>query len=133
MRIYCAVDIIEGIIIIDNSEGALSSRRKKRLLIEYGHLENFVRFFDSREISQVSQAHGYDRQQVLKLMVSLIIESERYVVLDAKNHLVFTLERSFLEAPDGRACINIHDYTQDILRPHLERVLAYLNVDPTLW
>ena len=35
-------------------------------------------------------------EQVLKIMIARIVKSERYVVLDAKNHLVFPLTINFL-------------------------------------
>jgi hypothetical protein len=131
---YCPSCLIDSIIIIDNSNRALSLRWKSRLLIGYGRLANFVKFVNACEIARIPPSSsgliGWWSQQVLKLMVSRIIDSSRYIVLDAKSHLVYTLQRDFLESSDGRACIPLYAYDRDHpLRPDLERVFAYLGLD----
>ena len=62
-------------------------------------------------------------------MVSYSVTTERYVVLDAKLHLVFDLERDFLEAPDGKARIEWSNFSSNGFRPHLERVLRFFSLD----
>jgi Family of unknown function (DUF6492) len=132
MQLYCPIEIVEDIVVIDNSKTGISPSWKNRLLASYGQLATFVRFVNAQEIARVPQGvGGYWSQQLLKLMVSLIIHTERYIILDAKNHLVFPLARSFFEAPDGRARINFHSYEDHVLRYGLERVLTYLELEYT--
>ena len=127
MRLYCPADLAQAIIIIDNSDaGMLAKRRSKALLAEYGALSDRVRFVRARDIASVPPTDGWYKQQVLKLMVSSLVESERYVIFYAKSHFVFHLKREFLEAPDGRACVNVYSYEEHPLRPFLERTLAFM-------
>jgi hypothetical protein len=130
MAMYCPLELIELIVIIDNFDRPLSRSQLSRIKAEYRCLAGIVQFIRSRDLADIPQTGGWRSQQVLKLMVANVIRSERYVVLDAKNHLVFSLKREFLEAPDGRARINRYSYRDHPLRNDLERVLNYLGVEP---
>jgi hypothetical protein len=73
---------------------------------------------------------GWRSQQVLKLCVAALVESDAYVVLDAKNHFVAPMSADFFRAPDGRARVTAYGYRSHPLRASLEKVLAYLGLDP---
>jgi hypothetical protein len=126
---HLARPLVSAIIVIDNSSKPLSAETRRRILAEYGDLSGIVRFVRNSDLGSSVQAQGWWSQQALKLMVSDIVETERYVVLDAKNHLVFPLGRHTLESEDGRARIKLVSYEKHVLRPHLERVLAYMDLD----
>jgi hypothetical protein len=134
---YCPKEIVDSVIIIDNSERALPPYCKKRVLAAYGDLATVVKFVSARDISELPQpdsAYGWRTQQVLKLLVSRQILTSRYIILDAKNHLVYPLRRNFLESPDGRARIIVYPYeTNHPLRRDLERVLSFLGLDPAMY
>ena len=79
-------------------------------------------------MARISETDGYTAQQILKLMVATHVQTERYVVLDAKNHFVFSLTPEFLEAPDGRARIHVHGYKGHLMSSHLVNTLSYLGI-----
>ncbi|MBS0251917.1 MAG: hypothetical protein JSR78_12730 [Proteobacteria bacterium] len=128
--IYCDPTLIEKIIVIDNSERPLPKNWQGKLLTEYGGLASQVEIIKARDIARLPWSSGWRTQQILKLMVAKIIPTERYVLLDAKNHLIFPLCRDDLEAPDGRPRTLLHSYLAHPLRSHLERVLTYYGLEP---
>jgi Family of unknown function (DUF6492) len=125
MGMYCPLEIVELIIIIDNFDRPLSLSQQNRIKAQYGCLASVVQFIRSRDLAQIPKIDGWKSQQLLKLMVSNVIRSERYVVLDAKTHLVLDLKREFLEAADGRARINHESYRNHPMR----RDLSYLGIE----
>jgi Family of unknown function (DUF6492) len=130
MRLYCPPELIEEIIIVDNwSSGA--KKWRSNLLQQYGSLARFVRILPAASIVAIpAGASGWYTQQVLKIKVAETIRSERYVVLDAKNHMIKQLGREFLETPTGQPRINGKPYTNHPMREFLERTLEYLGLDP---
>lgn len=121
----------ETIIIIDNSASGMSADIHSRLVREYGRLSGMVSVIRAQEISSMPRALGWDAQQVLKLAVSKMVHTKNFVLLDAKNHLVDNLSATYFLASDGRLRTSAHSYQWHSLRRKLERVLKYLNVDPT--
>jgi hypothetical protein len=131
MRLYCPPELIEEIIIIDNSSPGSKREWQSKLLNQYGYLASFVRIVPAANIAAMSNdVHGWFTQQVLKIEVSSIVRSERYVILDAKDHLVSRLEREFLETPEDQPRTNGHSYANHSLQEYLERTLEYLGLDP---
>ena len=129
MRLYCPAELVSRFLVIDNSSRLMSDAQKRTILTEYGHLAGQVRFVAAADIARMPKGGGWQSQQILKLMSSRLIEQERYLVLDAKNHLVRPLTREFLEDPDGRARLVAHSYREHVLRPQFERVFAFLKID----
>jgi len=128
MRLYCPLEMIDSIIVIDNSDRPIEPDKKSRIIAEYGSLAETVTFLTAMDVAQVPEANGWWTQQILKLMAAKTIRSERYIILDAKNHFVFNLKPEFLEAPDGRARIKVEGYRNHPLREDLVGVLSYLGV-----
>lgn len=132
LRIFCPADIFKEIIILDNSKRyPLSQNKKNQLIFEYGHLAHKVRFIRHSDVAEVDNrtVKGWVTQQILKLKIALLVETEKYLVLDAKTHLVNMLSLSFLESSCGRANISLRGYVDHPLRPSLESVLTYFNLD----
>jgi Family of unknown function (DUF6492) len=131
MRLYCPTDLIEEIIIIDNTPPPVSIEWRERVLCQYGELAEFARFIPRDSfIQNTSDTSGWWIQQVLKLKVSEIVRSDRYVLLDAKNHLIHPLSIDFLETSTGQPRINGHSFANDPMLTFLECTLRYLGVDP---
>jgi hypothetical protein len=130
MRLYCPLEIVQGILVIDNSRTPISLNRQDRIRREYGHLSHFVQFVRYKQLAKMPD--GWWTQQVAKLLVSRIVQSKKYVVLDAKTHLIGELSREFFESPDGRLRTIMCDYRAHPMRPHLETVLRYLSIDADL-
>jgi len=130
MRLYCPPELIEEIIIIDNSLAAVDGWQEN-VLHQYGELAKLVRFVPCVQLIPIlTDTQGWWTQQVLKIIVAGIIRSDRYVLLDAKNHLVSPLTRDFLETSTGQPRINGHSFLADPMRNFLECTLRYLRVDP---
>jgi len=127
MRLYCPPELIEEIIIVDNG----LKEWRGNLSRHYGSLARFVRIVPAASIAVLPpDAGGWYTQQALKINVAEIIRSERYVVLDAKNHMIRQLGREFLETPSGQPRLSGHAYTNHPMREYLERTLKYLDIDP---
>jgi hypothetical protein len=130
MSRYLRPELVGDIFVIDNSARVMPEAVRSRLLENYGVLSEIVQVLRPDEICEVPGTIGWRSQQVLKLAVARLVRTERYVVLDAKNHLVRPLERSLFEAPDGRARVNAHSYEHHPFRPALERTFGYFGADP---
>jgi hypothetical protein len=130
MRLYCPPELIEEIIVVDNSWPGSRDWRQE-LLLHYGDLAESVRIVPAAEIAEMPAGfHGWFTQQVLKIKVASIVRSDRFVILDAKNHLIATLDREFLETFAGQPRTNGYSYAGHPMREYLERSLKYLGVDP---
>jgi Family of unknown function (DUF6492) len=133
MAVFVPDELVEEIVVIDNSARRMPARVRHRLLDEYGPLSAKVRVVRPRDICVMPRTVGYRSQQVLKLCVASKVSTERYVVLDAKNHFVAAVDRGLFEAPDGRARVGFHSYKSHRLRPRLEHVLKYLGLNPSTY
>ena len=120
---------VEEILILDNSVLGLSGPSRRRLLREYGALQDRVRIVRTRELIDPGATGGWRSQQAAKLAIAGQIRTPHYVVLDAKNH--FTRATSAAEFVDltGRAFGRSHPYTTHPLRESLVRTLTYLGAD----
>lgn len=122
--------MVDDLLVIDNTRTGIRAGVLRRLLDDYGAHRSKVTFLRPREIAVVPRASGWITQQILKILVYERINSNYYVVLDAKNHLIRPVAiRDFLAA-DGRARGGFHSYASHPLRPQLELVLSYLGLEP---
>jgi hypothetical protein len=134
MRLYCPADLVDEIIVVDNSQPAASNRWRAELLHHYGKLSKLVRFISGAEVVTMPvDAGGWWTQQVLKIKIAELIRSERYVLLDAKNHLISQLGLDFLETAAGLPRINGHSFIKDPMRDFLERTLSYFGLNRELY
>jgi hypothetical protein len=130
LQLYLPRDLLSEIIVVENpTPGRLTDWGRERLLREYGELGSYVRFLEAKEIADITMVkRGWDSQQILKLMVSRFVNTDRYIVLDAKNHLIYPLERSFLES-GNKICSYLSNYEGHNLRKYFERAASYFNLD----
>ncbi len=128
MCLHLAPSLVSEIVVVENFEAGRPSAWRECLLIEYGHLANQVRFVPSGILGPMPPGAGWWTQQALKLLVCRTIASARYVVLDAKNHFVRPLQRSFLEGTNGRMLARRYDYRLHPLRHFLERTLRFCDL-----
>ncbi|MBO9553259.1 DUF6492 family protein [Cellulomonas sp.] len=122
-------DLGHQVVVLDNTRRGL--RSPQTLLDAYGPWAPRVRILRPADVCDLPTVSGWRSQQVLKLAVAGLVETPRYVTLDAKNHLVTTPQDSFFEAPDGRIRVRGYSYREHPLRGSLERVLTYLGLDPS--
>lgn len=125
MRLHLAPALAGEIVVVENFGPNPPVAWRDRLYADYGHLADRVRFVPSEVLGPMPPASGWWTQQALKLLVSRTVACRRYVVLDAKNHLVRPLRRDFLEGIDGRMLARRYDYRRHPLRHFLERTLSF--------
>lgn len=128
LNLYGDPTIIEEIIVIDNFVGTKPKRWEEKLLAAYGIHSHKVRIVQAATITPIHGA-GWFVQQALKLAISSVVKTDRYLVLDAKNHLVKPLARDFLEAPNDKVLINGYGYETHPLKHYLEKTCAYVGID----
>ncbi len=81
------------------------------VLPEYGAFKARVKLWDYRTLwPRRARKVGWRTQQALKLLAARVVETENFLILDAKNHLVRPLAIGELMAADGR------------LRSHMYRI-----------
>ncbi len=129
MKLFCPADVVEEIVIVDNSS-SLSNSWQQKVVGQYGHLADAVKIVPADSIACIpADTHGWFAQQILKIMVAKVIRSERYLIMDAKNHLIKGLTREYLETPAGRPRMSGHSYADHPMREFLERTLEYLHIE----
>jgi|SRR5579863_7520028 len=129
MRLYCPLELIDEIIVVDNSQH-VQSKWLAGLLEQYGKLASRVRVIRAHEIVDIpADTHGWFSQQIIKIKVADVVHSDRYVILDAKNHLISHLDREFLETPAGKPRTNGYSYIGHPMQRFLEQTAEYLGID----
>jgi hypothetical protein len=129
MALYLPPEMVDEILVIDNSARGFSPDFLTKLNAEYGRLAASVRVVRASDVVRIPPAVGWWSQQVLKVAVASRVTSQKYVILDAKNHFVAMPSLANFVSVDGRARVNTHSYRDHRLRPDLENVLRYLNID----
>jgi hypothetical protein len=99
------------------------------VLQDYGPLADRVRFLDALDVAAIPDTiPGWVSQQILKLMVARLVTTDRYVVLDAKNHLVFPLHSGFFEV-GGKLRSTRRNYEGHPMYRYLTGSLRYFGID----
>lgn len=129
--LYLPRDLAAEIIVVDNTPPGERGLDTDAIRNSYGELASLVRIIAASEIADIPETvAGWYSQQVMKLMIADRIDTERYVVLDAKNQFVYPLTQGFLES-EGKIRTSLHGYENHPLRLHIERVLTYFGLDPS--
>lgn len=127
---YVPEHLLHEIIVIDNSARGMGPGLTQALREDLGAYGPLLRILRPADLGRVPRGVGWRSQQALKLTVAQQIRSDRYLLLDAKNHFIAPLTGNFLEAEDGKPRANAYSYEQHPMRRDLEHVLAYLGLDP---
>ena len=123
---YLDRSFAKEIIVVDNStSGALPL---DELRPQYGNLP--IRVIKADDVAMVRGTYGWFTQQIQKLMVAKFVTTERYIILDAKTHLIDPLDRAMFDASDGRIRAGRYRYGHHTLRRYLMRCCDYLGVEP---
>lgn len=126
---YCPEWLVHEIILIDNFTTEKPKGWLERLKSDYGKLWSKVRIIEASKITPTKGVYGWWTQQALKLAVASHVKTDRYVLLDAKNHLVCPLTRDFLETSTGKTKINGRPYNDHPLHIHLVACCKYVGLD----
>jgi hypothetical protein len=116
------------VVVIDNSRSGMPASELDALRRDLGQHGSALEVLTPSTIAQLPPASGWHGQQVLKLCVARRIETERYVVLDAKNHFIDTPSLRFFESQDGRPRASWYSFEDHHFRPTLEKVLRYVDL-----
>jgi Family of unknown function (DUF6492) len=128
---YLSRDLASEILVIENPQPGQPTNWRDRLFEEYGALAARVRFVEAREVADIpAKVSGWFSQQILKLMVSALISTDRYLVLDGKNHLVREMTRGFVEGASGLPRSYLMDYETHPMKAYLKNTLDYFGLDP---
>jgi hypothetical protein len=121
-------ELVLEILVVENGSFESARTFRRRLIAEYGALSGLVRFVPANSIAAIpGGTTGWFSQQVLKLLVAATVKTDRYMVLDAKNHLVFPLSRRHIEA-GGKPRLFVQGYGRHPLRVYLEPILQYFGL-----
>ncbi|HEY8590570.1 MAG TPA: DUF6492 family protein [Naasia sp.] len=130
MARFLSMEQVRDILVLDNSAKGMPQSERAALMDEYGRLAPRVTVLRPDEVCRTPRGVGWSVQQVLKLAVAARVRTAAYLVLDAKNHFVAPLPTDFFSTADGRLRIPAYSFERHPLRRDLERVLAYLGLDP---
>ncbi|HXH35897.1 MAG TPA: DUF6492 family protein [Plantibacter sp.] len=128
---YVAPEIVDSIVVIDNTVAGLRPRARRRLTEAYGSLAlklDIVR--PSELLADPVAASGWRVQQALKLLIADRIATDWYLVLDAKTVFISPTAIRELFTDDGRPLGGVHSYEHHPLLPQLRTVIAYAGLDP---
>lgn len=129
----CAVHLdpscVARIVVLDNTVTGLSPWSRRRLLDSYEQFADRVDIIRVSSLLTKTGVDGWRSQQAAKLVVARNIQTDYYVVFDAKNHLIRAVDESDFINPDGRAHAGMHPYSEHSLQGALRRTLAYLGAD----
>lgn len=119
--------MVDRVIVVDNTSGS-GALPQDELLPQFGSLP--VTIIRGGDLSPLlPRTWGWMSQQIYKLLIARHISTERYVVLDAKNHLILPFRAEMIEAPDGRIRTGHHDYSRHPLLRYLVQCCSYQNVN----
>lgn len=128
LRLYCPEDLVEEIIVVDNSKRNQGMPWISDVLAEYGKLRDLVRIIPASDIAEVSlEEDGWWSQQALKVEVARHVKTEFYLVLDCKHHLVKPLLPDFVIL-DGRLRVRAANYVGHPLIKHLAAALDHFRL-----
>ncbi len=117
------------VIVNDHCFRAFRRQFRRDVLPEYGVLKDRVRLHDYLDLwPGGSRKVGWRSQQAVKLLAANVVETEDFLILDAKNHLIRPLALAALISADGR--LRTHMYR---IHPgfagHFRRACDYFGYD----
>lgn len=121
---------VAEIIVLDNFAGGMRHRTWRRVLDELGPvLAPRASIVRTSKLGVHHNTEGWRSQQAAKLLIARHIDTDHYVILDAKNHLIAPASARDFVDDTGAARGATHPYTSHPLRKDLERTLRYLGAD----
>ncbi len=119
----------DKIIIIDNCLKPIGKDNFQKLKRAYGRHSSIVDYFLAKDICSLKNMEGWFSQQALKLAISLEVLTSQYIVLDAKDHFVFPISKSFIYADNGMPYLSCHSYIGHPLQDFLTRSLSLFDLN----
>lgn len=119
-------DCVAQIIVLDNTALGIRRKQMQSLRRAYGGLSHCVTFIRVPTLANMRGVSGWRSQQVAKLVVSRQLSTKKYVVLDAKNHLVRAANFHTFVNDDGRVHVGLHPYEGHPLRDSLATTISFL-------
>jgi hypothetical protein len=100
---------------------------------EYGHLRDRLKLISHATlVNPRLKAHGWRRQQALKLLIARLLSADHYLILDAKNHFIRPVSSETFFTDTGRIAIYLKPPSASLL-PRFVASLRYFDIqDPDL-
>lgn len=131
MRKYVDPNLVAEILVVENFGIGGRVRWRDVLRDEYGGLASKVRFMKASAVASIPiTVSGWFAQQILKLMVSFVVPTQYYMILDGKNHLVHPLTADFLIGSSGKPRSYFMNYEHHPMRRYFENTVSYFELDP---
>jgi hypothetical protein len=128
--------LFREIVVIANEPPKMPVGFHTELRTNYGHYFNpIVKVINAHQLTpDYPTESSWFSQQALKLLVARFVTSDYYMVIDAKNHLVFPFSRKDLEA-NGKPRNYYQGYVPRVghvhsLLPYLEASANYFGLNP---
>jgi hypothetical protein len=135
LRLHFDERAIGSISVIVNwpDEAEFEQLFQKFVALEYGHLLDRVKLVSHAALVDPRlKAHGWRRQQVLKLMIARKLTGDHYLILDAKNHFIRPASLKTFFTKSGRIAIYLKPPSASLL-PRFAASLRYFDIqDPDL-
>lgn len=125
MSNYLSSSLVEQIYLVENPK----LENHEHLFDQFGDMKSYVTMIEAADIAppETFRQSGWFSQQILKLLVSNVIETPRYLALDAKNTMVYPLKKKFLER-NGAPLSHFVDFTHHTSIRWLRHTLDYFSL-----
>jgi hypothetical protein len=119
------------VLINEDAPESTASRVLREVIPEYGSLAERVKLVSSSELMHPHPGvAGWRSQQSLKLLVSTLVTTPCYLLLDAKNHFIRRVGMANFSDPATNRLRSYKVKEEGYLRPFLLNSLAYFGVAP---
>tara|TARA_Y100001956_G_C4129596_1_gene192801 strand:+ start:11154 stop:12998 length:1845 start_codon:yes stop_codon:yes gene_type:complete len=114
IEVHCTREIVDKVFFINNSTNSVVGKDsfEKEVKPVFDKFSDRVNLIDAKDfgIDYKSGADSYTAQQALKLLFSRVTDKQFYLVLDAKNHFIRTLDYNDLFSKESKpiAHLQIH-------------------------
>jgi hypothetical protein len=135
--LFAADDLIRAIFVVLNDRNDDVSRyldKIQSILSLYPKIDDKVRLIPVETLipaHTLIHENGWRSQQAIKLIMSAIVETEFYLVLDTKNHFVRPVQRQDFISDSGKPYTHIHDYSRGspAFLDHLRGAFEYFDAE----
>jgi hypothetical protein len=131
-RNLCPTDIgCLHIILNEPDPGPINYAVSKIVEDELGVFGRLTKIWQASDLAIIGTWRGWYTQQLLKLKIARVVESPKYVVLDAKNHFIRQASVDDFISSDGRPYMKRSLYSGP-LKDFFINSLRYFGIDPSV-
>jgi len=113
---------------IDTSDSVCQSKIISEILPYFPEsFKNQVKIRSSKDLGIDFKSSNWFNQQLSKIIVANIIETDHYVVLDGKNHFIKNVSLDYFFTKDGKVKYNLQSHDSNMLN-YYHQCLGYFKV-----